>query len=83
MARQISMEAGLAACREHMGELTYQVALLRAQLTEAEAEVASLKAAAELALSDEVGLGHGGFHDAHRGAGELAQGGHQQAGQTV
>lgn len=36
---QISMEAGLAACREKLGELTYENVLLRAQLKAAEAEL--------------------------------------------
>lgn len=38
MKQQISMEAGLAACRERLGELTYENVLLRATVTELEAE---------------------------------------------
>lgn len=43
MTRQITMEAGLAACKKHMGELTYENVLLRAQLAEAEMEIEQLR----------------------------------------
>lgn len=40
---QISMEAALVACREKLGEITYENVLLRAQVTEADRRIAELE----------------------------------------
>jgi hypothetical protein len=41
---QISMEAGLVACREKLGELVYENVLLRAHNAQLQAEIGQLRA---------------------------------------
>lgn len=43
MAGQISMESALDACRERMGDLVYEAALLRRRVKELEAELEQLR----------------------------------------
>ena len=43
MAGQISMEAALDACRERMGELVYEAALLRRRVKDLETELEQLR----------------------------------------
>jgi hypothetical protein len=54
MARQISMEAGLAAYRKKCADLLDANILLEAQLAEVEAECEQLRAAAPAPVSDEL-----------------------------
>ncbi|MGW3821791.1 hypothetical protein ACWEAF_05650 [Streptomyces sp. NPDC005071] len=53
MARQISMEAGLAAYRRKCADLLDANILLEAQLAEVEAECEQLRATASAPVSDE------------------------------